>query len=107
MNDLNHTSRAETSAQAEASNASSTHFGYETVSGTEKVQRVMGVFSSVASQYDIMNDLMSGGMHRLWKRRMIATAAIGAGSRVLDVAAGLAILPLVWPTRWVLRVAWY
>ncbi|MDX8406445.1 MAG: class I SAM-dependent methyltransferase [Mariprofundus sp.] len=65
-----------------------THFGYETVSGTEKVQRVMGVFSSVASQYDIMNDLMSGGMHRLWKRRMFARAAIGAGSRVLDVAAG-------------------
>ncbi len=65
-----------------------THFGFETVSGSEKVNRVMGVFSSVASQYDIMNDLMSGGMHRLWKRRMISTAAIGAGSRVLDVAAG-------------------
>ncbi|EAU55329.1 ubiquinone biosynthesis methyltransferase UbiE [Mariprofundus ferrooxydans] len=65
-----------------------THFGYETVSGAEKVQRVMGVFSSVASQYDIMNDLMSGGMHRLWKRRLFSVAAIGAGSRVLDVAAG-------------------
>jgi len=48
----------------------------------------MGVFSSVASQYDVMNDLMSVGMHRLWKRRMITAAAIGAGSRVLDVAAG-------------------
>ena len=70
------------------SQKSSTHFGFETVSGAEKVNRVMGVFSSVASQYDIMNDVMSGGMHRLWKRRMIATAAIGAGSRVLDVAAG-------------------
>ncbi len=65
-----------------------THFGYQTVSGREKVQRVMGVFSSVASQYDVMNDLMSGGMHRLWKRRMIATAQVGAGSTVLDVAAG-------------------
>jgi len=70
------------------SQKSSTHFGFETFSGAEKVNRVMGVFSSVASQYDIMNDVMSGGMHRLWKRRMIATAAIGAGSRVLDVAAG-------------------
>lgn len=66
----------------------STHFGYETVSGSEKVKRVMGVFSSVASQYDLMNDLMSGGMHRLWKQRMFSVAAIGAGSRVLDVAAG-------------------
>ncbi len=65
-----------------------THFGYQNVSGAEKVRRVMGVFSSVASQYDIMNDLMSGGMHRLWKRRMIATATVGAGSRVLYVAAG-------------------
>jgi len=65
-----------------------THFGYENVSGREKVSRVMGVFSSVASQYDLMNDLMSAGMHRLWKRRMISLAAIGAGSRILDVAAG-------------------
>jgi len=71
-----------------AAEKQSTHFGYETVSGAEKVQRVMGVFSSVASQYDVMNDLMSGGMHRLWKRRMFSVAAIGAGSRVLDVAAG-------------------
>jgi len=85
MNDLNHNTNTET-ADSQASNA--THFGYETVSGQEKVQRVMGVFSSVASQYDIMNDLMSGGMHRLWKRSMIANAAIGAGSTVLDVAAG-------------------
>ena len=85
MNDLHHTNHTENSA-APASDA--THFGYETVSGQEKVRRVMGVFSSVASQYDIMNDLMSGGMHRLWKRAMIARAAIGSGSRVLDVAAG-------------------
>lgn len=66
----------------------STHFGFQTVSAPEKVQRVMGVFSSVASRYDIMNDLMSGGLHRLWKRRMINVAAVTAGSRVLDVAAG-------------------
>lgn len=85
MNDLNHTTSTEASATLDQD---TTHFGYETVSGQEKVQRVMGVFSSVASQYDIMNDLMSGGMHRLWKRCMIAKAAIGAGSTVLDVAAG-------------------
>ncbi|MDQ6999461.1 MAG: class I SAM-dependent methyltransferase [Mariprofundus sp.] len=89
MSDLNHKANTDTPSQADSStDPSSTHFGYETVSGSEKVQRVMGVFSSVASQYDLMNDLMSGGMHRWWKRRMIATAAIGAGSRVLDVAAG-------------------
>jgi len=97
MNNPNHTNNTDSSSD-HVSNPSSdhtadhsgdaTHFGYETVSGREKVNRVMGVFSSVASQYDVMNDLMSAGMHRLWKRRMIATAAIGAGSRVLDVAAG-------------------
>jgi len=65
-----------------------THFGFETVSPAEKRQRVMGVFSSVAEKYDLMNDLMSGGLHRLWKRRMISVAAVRSGSRVLDVAAG-------------------
>jgi len=65
-----------------------THFGFSSVSKDEKQQRVMGVFSSVANRYDVMNDLMSGGMHRLWKRRMVATAAVGAGGRVLDVASG-------------------
>ncbi len=48
----------------------------------------MGVFSSVAEKYDLMNDLMSAGLHRLWKRRMIAVAAVRGNSRVLDVAAG-------------------
>jgi len=65
-----------------------THFGFETVSGSEKRNRVMGVFSSVAAKYDIMNDVMSGGMHRLWKRRMFSVAAVCPDSRVLDVAAG-------------------
>ncbi len=89
MSDSNHKTSTDNDSQTDSSTRpSSTHFGYETVSGSEKVQRVMGVFSSVASQYDLMNDLMSGGMHRLWKRKMIAAAAIGAGSRVLDVAAG-------------------
>jgi len=65
-----------------------THFGYETVPLAEKAGRVMGVFSSVAEKYDIMNDLMSAGMHRLWKRRMFGVAAVKAGDTVLDVAAG-------------------
>ena len=89
MNETNHNIDLNTTSGANpATTESATHFGYETVTGREKVNRVMGVFSSVASQYDIMNDVMSGGMHRLWKRSMFAKAAIGAGSRVLDVAAG-------------------
>lgn len=68
--------------------SSQTHFGYETVDISEKAGKVMGVFSSVANKYDIMNDAMSAGMHRLWKRRMISVAAVKAGSTVLDVAAG-------------------
>lgn len=54
----------------------------------EKAQRVMGVFSSVAEKYDLMNDLMSLGLHRLWKRRLLAACAVRPGGRVLDVAAG-------------------
>ncbi len=65
-----------------------THFGYETVDVSEKAGKVMGVFSSVANKYDIMNDLMSAGLHRLWKRRMIQVAAVKPDSAVLDVAAG-------------------
>lgn len=65
-----------------------THFGFEAVDSAEKRQRVMGVFSSVAEKYDLMNDLMSGGLHRLWKRRMLNVAAVQSDSRVLDVAAG-------------------
>jgi len=65
-----------------------THFGFENVDIGEKAARVMGVFSSVASRYDLMNDLMSGGLHRLWKMRMVAVAATRTGGRTLDVAAG-------------------
>jgi len=53
------------------SNADTTHFGYKTVPTDAKADLVKGVFDSVASRYDIMNDLMSGGLHRLWKRRTI------------------------------------
>jgi demethylmenaquinone methyltransferase/2-methoxy-6-polyprenyl-1,4-benzoquinol methylase len=66
----------------------STHFGFETVSEEEKSQRVAGVFSSVARKYDIMNDLMSLGLHRLWKSFAVNASGVRAGQRVLDVASG-------------------
>ena len=66
----------------------STHFGYETVQTEEKAERVRQVFDSVASRYDIMNDLMSFGVHRLWKRYAIELAGVRRGHRVLDLAAG-------------------
>jgi demethylmenaquinone methyltransferase/2-methoxy-6-polyprenyl-1,4-benzoquinol methylase len=65
-----------------------TDFGYETVPRQEKAQRVKDVFDSVASRYDVMNDLMSGGLHRLWKRFTISQAAIRRGQSVLDLAGG-------------------
>ncbi|MEK6806102.1 MAG: bifunctional demethylmenaquinone methyltransferase/2-methoxy-6-polyprenyl-1,4-benzoquinol methylase UbiE [Pseudomonadota bacterium] len=65
-----------------------THFGYQEVPLTEKVKRVREVFSSVANRYDLMNDLMSFGIHRLWKRFVIDLAGVHEGERVLDVAGG-------------------
>lgn len=65
-----------------------THFGARTVSEDEKPGLVQGVFTSVASRYDLMNDLMSGGMHRLWKAAMIDWLAPRDGWRMLDVAGG-------------------
>jgi demethylmenaquinone methyltransferase/2-methoxy-6-polyprenyl-1,4-benzoquinol methylase len=66
----------------------STDFGFERVGRQEKTRRVGEVFSSVASRYDLMNDLMSLGVHRLWKRYAIHVAQIKAGARILDVAGG-------------------
>jgi len=63
-------------------------FGYERVSADEKTRRVRGVFESVAGKYDLMNDLMSGGLHRLWKRYAVGVAAVREGARVLDLAGG-------------------
>ncbi len=65
-----------------------THFGFSTVAETEKAQRVAEVFTSVAGKYDVMNDLMSLGLHRLWKRSAIQISVVRAGERVLDVAGG-------------------
>lgn len=65
-----------------------THFGYQTVPETEKAGLVHGVFTSVASRYDIMNDLMSGGVHRLWKDAMMDWLAPRPDQRLLDVAGG-------------------
>ncbi|MGD9265471.1 MAG: bifunctional demethylmenaquinone methyltransferase/2-methoxy-6-polyprenyl-1,4-benzoquinol methylase UbiE [Lysobacterales bacterium] len=68
--------------------AETTHFGYRDVAVEEKERLVRGVFDSVAGKYDLMNDLMSMGVHRLWKRIFIATSNIQPGQRVLDVAGG-------------------
>ena len=65
-----------------------THFGFETVPEHEKAERVQGVFNSVASKYDIMNDVMSVGIHRIWKEAMIDWLAPHSGQRLLDVAGG-------------------
>lgn len=65
-----------------------THFGYETVSVEDKADRVRGVFDSVAGNYDLMNDLMSGGLHRLWKHFTIEQAAVRRGQTILDLAGG-------------------
>jgi len=65
-----------------------THFGYSTVDETQKVHKVAEVFHSVASKYDVMNDLMSAGLHRVWKMFTIAQAGVRPGFKVLDIAGG-------------------
>jgi len=67
---------------------SETHFGFQTVEERDKVRHVRGVFDSVASRYDVMNDLMSLGLHRAWKAYTVAVAALRDGDRVLDIAGG-------------------
>ena len=67
---------------------SETHFGFETVDETQKAARVRSVFDSVASKYDVMNDLMSMGLHRVWKSYTVAVANLREGDRVLDLAGG-------------------
>jgi demethylmenaquinone methyltransferase/2-methoxy-6-polyprenyl-1,4-benzoquinol methylase len=78
---------------------SSTHFGFETVDEAEKARRVRGVFDSVASKYDIMNDLMSGGLHRLWKAYTVTVANLKEGDRALDIAGGTGDLALAFAKK--------
>ena len=67
---------------------STTHFGYQSVPESQKADKVAEVFHSVASRYDLMNDVLSGGMHRLWKRQTIELSGVRRGNRVLDIAGG-------------------
>lgn len=69
-----------------------THFGFSTVSETEKAQKVASVFDSVAGDYNLMNDLMSMGLHRLWKRFAVEASGVKKGDKVLDIAGGTADL---------------
>lgn len=73
---------------------SKTHFGFETVDESSKAQRVRAVFDSVASNYDVMNDLMSAGLHRVWKRYTLLVADAKPGQTVLDIAGGTGDLAL-------------
>jgi demethylmenaquinone methyltransferase / 2-methoxy-6-polyprenyl-1,4-benzoquinol methylase len=76
-----------------------TDFGYEQVAPDEKARRVRGVFDSVADKYDLMNDLMSAGLHRVWKRFAIEVSGVRAGSRVLDLAGGTGDLARLFASR--------
>jgi demethylmenaquinone methyltransferase/2-methoxy-6-polyprenyl-1,4-benzoquinol methylase len=78
---------------------SSTHFGFETVDERDKARRVRGVFDSVASRYDVMNDLMSGGLHRAWKAYTLMVSGVREGSRVLDIAGGTGDLALAFARK--------
>jgi len=78
MNDTSH----------DAGQEPQTHFGFQTVRETEKARRVAQVFHSVASRYDLMNDIMSGGLHRIWKAFAIRRAQVRPGMKVLDIAGG-------------------
>jgi demethylmenaquinone methyltransferase/2-methoxy-6-polyprenyl-1,4-benzoquinol methylase len=65
-----------------------THFGFQTIDEKDKAQRVRGVFDSVAQKYDLMNDVLSGGLHRVWKAYTVSVANVQPGDRVLDIAGG-------------------
>jgi len=78
---------------------SNTDFGFTQVDEREKARRVRGVFDSVASRYDLMNDLMSAGLHRAWKAYTVMVANVRAGQRVLDIAGGTGDLALAFAKR--------
>jgi demethylmenaquinone methyltransferase/2-methoxy-6-polyprenyl-1,4-benzoquinol methylase len=76
-----------------------THFGFQQVPEADKARRVAGVFDSVAGRYDLMNDLMSAGLHRLWKRIAVERSLVRPGERVLDVAGGTGDLARLFARR--------
>jgi len=78
---------------------SKTHFGFQEVDESEKSARVRSVFDSVASNYDVMNDLMSVGLHRLWKRYTVLVADLSLGMKVLDIAGGTGDLGLAFSKK--------
>ena len=78
---------------------SSTHFGFQSVDESQKATRVRGVFDSVASRYDVMNDLMSVGMHRAWKAYTVLVANVKTGQKVLDIAGGTGDLALAFAPK--------
>ncbi|WP_269533587.1 bifunctional demethylmenaquinone methyltransferase/2-methoxy-6-polyprenyl-1,4-benzoquinol methylase UbiE [Chitinimonas sp. BJYL2] len=87
------------SEQSSRASDAQTHFGYQTVAESQKAQKVAEVFHSVARKYDVMNDVMSGGLHRLWKIFTIAQSGVREGSRVLDIAGGTGDLSLAFLKR--------
>ena len=78
---------------------STTHFGFQSVEESDKARHVRGVFDSVASKYDLMNDLMSGGLHRAWKAYTVAVANVQEGQQVLDIAGGTGDLALAFSRK--------
>ena len=78
---------------------SSTHFGFQTVDEREKARHVRGVFDSVASRYDVMNDLMSLGLHRAWKAYTVMVADVREGQQVLDIAGGTGDLAMAFAKK--------
>jgi demethylmenaquinone methyltransferase/2-methoxy-6-polyprenyl-1,4-benzoquinol methylase len=76
-----------------------THFGFQTVDEADKARRVRGVFDSVASRYDLMNDVLSFGLHRAWKAYTVAVADVRPGDRVIDIAGGTGDLALAFAPK--------